>query len=473
MPVKPAGLVPRIQVKYFEAGSTVVSGGLVHIDFEGKRVTVVGLARSGVAAARALDSLGAAVTVTDKKPKEQLGAQIRAIGSNGVIIEAGGHPQHVFSAADLIVISPGVPEIPQILEARQRGIKVISELELAWLLSDAPFIGITGTNGKSTVTTLVGLMLARAKKKVIVAGNIGTALTEDISLLRKQDWIVAELSSFQLENIDTFRPRVAAILNVTQDHLDRYRDIDEYGEAKARIFMNQRKEDFLVLNFDDPLVKSYAKRAAATVMPFSRLLRLNPGACVLDGNLMINNKRIMRVDEIKIKGVHNLENALAATALAMCAETDMKSVAEVLRGFPGLEHRLEFVREKDGVVYINDSKGTNVGAVVKSVEGFTQPVILIAGGLDKGSDFSPLYELFRKKVKLLILIGKAADKMEHALGTATETVFAKTLQDAVVLASTRASRGDAVLLSPACASFDMFKDFEDRGRQFKEAVQRL
>ncbi len=434
---------------------------------------MVGLARSGVAAARALNSLGAVVTVTDKKPKEQLRSQIKSIGSNRVIIEAGGHPEHVFCEADLIVLSPGVPKIPQILEARQRGIPVISELELAWLLSDAPFIGITGTNGKSTVTTLVGLMLERAKKKVIVAGNIGTALTEDISLLKNQEWIVAELSSFQLEDIDTFRPRVAVILNVTQDHLDRYHDIDEYGEAKARIFMNQRREDFLVLNFDDPLVKSYAKRAAATVIPFSRLLRFNPGSCVLNGYLVMNNKRIIRVDEIKIKGIHNLENALAAAALAICAGADTTSVAEVLREFPGLEHRLEFVREKDGVSYINDSKGTNVGAVVKSIEGFTQPVILIAGGLDKGSDFSPLYDLFRKKVKLLILIGKAADKMNNALGAATETVFAKTLQDAVVLASTRASRGDVVLLSPACASFDMFKDFEDRGRQFKEAVQRL
>jgi UDP-N-acetylmuramoylalanine--D-glutamate ligase len=445
----------------------------VYRDFKGKRVTVVGLARSGVAAARALDSLGAVVTVTDKKPKEQLSSQIRAIGSSRIIIEAGGHPEHVFSETDLIVLSPGVPKIPQILEARQRGIKVMSELELAWLLSDAPFIGITGTNGKSTVTTLAGLMLEHAKKKVIVAGNIGLALTEDISLLKKQDWIVAELSSFQLEDIDTFRPRVAAILNVTQDHLDRYHNVAEYGEAKARIFMNQRKEDFLILNFDDPLVKSYAKRAAATVIPFSRLLRFNPGACILDGYLVMNNKRIIRVDDIKIKGVHNLENAMASAALAICAGVDMTSVAEVLRAFPGLEHRLEFVREKDGVSYIDDSKGTNVGAVVKSVEGFTQPVILIAGGLDKGSDFTPLYDLFRKKVKLLILIGKAADKMESALGTATETVFAKTLQEAVIFASTRASRGDVVLLSPACASFDMFKDFEDRGRQFKEAVRRL
>jgi len=446
---------------------------MVQDTFKGKKVTVVGLARSGVAAARALDSLGAVVTVTDRKPLDQLSAQIRELGSSRIIIEAGGHPDRVFFGADIVVISPGVPKIPQVLAAKQRGVKVISELELAWLLSDAPYVGITGTNGKSTVTTLVGLMLDRAKKNVLVAGNIGNALTGDISLLKQREWIVAELSSFQLEDIETFRPHVAAILNVTQDHLDRYPDLATYGEAKARIFMNQRKEDVLVLNFDDQIVKSYAKRASATIMPFSRVLRFNPGACVLDGHLVFNSKRIIRADEIKIKGFHNLENALAATALATCAGADASSVAAVLSEFPGLEHRLEFVREKDGITYINDSKGTNVGAVMKSIEGFTQPLILIAGGLDKGSDFRPLYDLFRQKVKLLILIGKAAEKMGKALGTSTETVYAKTLQDAVLLASSAASRGDAVLLSPACASFDMFKDFEDRGRQFKEAVKNL
>lgn len=445
----------------------------MHPDFKGKKVTVVGLARSGVAAARALDALGAHVTVTDKKPLDQLAAQIKALGSGRIVVEAGGHPDRLFLQAELIVLSPGVPKIPPLQEARKRGIRVISELELAWLLSDSPYVGITGTNGKSTVTTLVGLILERAKKKVLVAGNIGNALTEDVALLRGRDWIVAELSSFQLEDIETFRPRVATILNVTQDHLDRYHDIAEYGEAKARVFMNQRKEDFLVLNFDDPLVKAYARRTSATVVPFSRLLRFNPGACVLDGQVVFNGKRIIPAEDIRIKGVHNLENALAAAAASLCAGADRESVAAVLREFPGLEHRLEFVRERDGVVYINDSKGTNVGAVVKSVEGFTQPVILIAGGLDKGSDFSPLYDLFKKKVRLLILIGKAADKIAEAVGTATETVFAKTLQDAVKLASQRTRRGDVVLLSPACASFDMFKDFEDRGRQFKEAVKNL
>jgi len=442
-------------------------------DFKNKRVTVVGMARSGIAAARALHALGARVTVTDKKPLDQLAAQVKALGTGAIAVEAGGHPDRIFLEADLVVLSPGVPKIPQVLTARRRGVKVISELELAWLLSDAPYVGITGTNGKSTVTTLTGLMLERAGKKVFVAGNIGNALTGDPVALRGRDWIVAELSSFQLEDIETFRPKVASVLNVTQDHLDRYHSIEEYTEAKARVFLNQRKGDFLVLNFDDALVKAMARRTAATVIPFSRRLRFNPGACVLDGWLTFNNRRILPVDEIRIKGVHNIENALAAAAMSLLAGADDASVAAVLREFPGLEHRLEFVREKNGVTYINDSKGTNVGAVVKSVEGFTRPVILIAGGLDKSSDFSPLHDLFRQRVKLLILIGKAADAMARALGTATETVFAKTLRDAVALASSRAKPGDVVLLSPACASFDMFKDFEDRGRQFKEAVHAL
>lgn len=443
------------------------------VNFRGKRVTVVGLARSGVAAARTLNALGAVVTVTDKKPADQLTAQIAALGSGAIRVEAGGHPDGIFIETDLIVLSPGVPNIPQVLAARQRGVKVISELELAWLLSDSPFIGVTGTNGKSTVTTLAGLMLQKAGKRVLVAGNIGNALTEDIRLLRGRDWIVAELSSFQLEDIDTFRPSVAAILNVTQDHLDRYQDIAEYAAAKARIFENQTKKDVLVLNFDDPIVKAFTKRTSAAVVPFSRMQRFNPGMCVLNGYLEYDGKRLCRAGEIKIQGVHNIENAMAAAAMGLAAGADRESVAAVLREFPGLEHRLEFVREKSGVVYINDSKGTNVGAVVKSVEGFTQPVILIAGGLDKGSDFSPLYDLFRQKVKLLILIGKAADKMAQALGKATETVFATTLQEAVRLASAKAASGDVVLLSPACASFDMFKDFEDRGRQFKDAVKAL
>ncbi len=441
-------------------------------DFAGKRVTVVGMARSGVAAARALRALGAVVTVTDRKPAEELRERIAALGA-GIAVEAGGHPDRLFREADLVVLSPGVPKIPQVREARQRGIRIIGEFELGWLLADAPFAGITGTNGKSTVTTLVGLMLRRAGRKVLVAGNIGNALTEAPGLLRGQDWIVAELSSFQLEDIETFRPRVAAVLNVTQDHLDRYADLAAYGEAKARIFLNQGPDDVLVLNFDDPLVRSMAERARSRIVPFSLHVRHAGGAFVENGVLTAGGGPVCAAGEIRIKGVHNLENALAAAAVALAAGADRSSVAAVLRDFPGLEHRLEFVRERRGVVYFNDSKGTNVGAVIKSLEGFDRPVVLIAGGLDKGSDFLPLSDLVRQKVKLLVLIGAAADKMAAVLGPATETVRAATLAEAVRIAAQRAEAGDAVLLSPACASFDLFRDFEDRGRQFKDAVRGL
>jgi UDP-N-acetylmuramoylalanine--D-glutamate ligase len=284
---------------------------------------------------------------------------------------------------------------------------------------------------------------------------------------------VAELSSFQLEDVRTFRPRVAAVLNLTQDHLDRYEDLAAYGEAKARIFENQQQDDVLVLNFDDPLVRSFAGRAAARVVPFSLRERHEGGAFVDNKTVTVAGETVCGVEEIRIKGVHNLENALAAAALARAAGAGTEAIATVLREFPGLEHRLEHVREKDGVTYINDSKGTNVGAVVKSLEGFGRPVILIAGGLDKGSDFRPLAALVREKVKLLVLIGKAAGQMREALGAAVETVLAPSLQEAVRTARDRAAGGDVVLLSPACASFDMFKDFEDRGRQFKDAVRAL
>lgn len=447
-------------------------GGPVQADFKGKKVLVVGLARSGVAAARALLRLGAEVTVTDKKPLSQLQPQIDMLGKGATIV-AGGHPERIFLETDIIVLSPGVPKLPQTAAAKQKGVKVISELELGWLLSDSKFIAITGTNGKSTVTTLTGLMLEKAGRDVLVAGNIGNALTEEPARLKGKDWVVAEVSSFQLEDIETFRPRIASVLNVTQDHLDRYKDMQEYAEAKARIFMNQTAEDILVLNYDDPEVRGMGKSARSRVIPFSRLERHAHGVYAADGAIWFQGHRLCRIEDMKIKGVHNIENAMAAAAMAVSAGADKAAVEAVLREFPGLEHRLEFVRTKDGVTYINDSKGTNVGAVFKSLEGFDQPVILIAGGLDKGSDFSPLFELFRRKVKLLILIGKAAPKMHEALGRAAETVLAASLEEAVRLASEKAVSGDVVLLSPACASFDMFKDFEDRGRRFKQAVMGL
>jgi UDP-N-acetylmuramoylalanine--D-glutamate ligase len=356
------------------------------------------------------------------------------------------------------------------------------------------FIGITGTNGKSTTTTLVGLMMKEAGFRTLLGGNIGIALTEEILKFvgaglkpapTIPDYIVAEISSFQLETIHEFRPKVAVILNITPDHLDRYAGMEEYMDAKARIFENQTREDFLVLNADDTVLMKSAneklrmKSDKPKVVYFSRMKEVE-GAYLKEGTIFFDLPEFglwpsafsLQPSNFKIQGVHNIENAMAAALTALIAGCSPESVRNVLRDFPGLEHRLEFAGEFRGVRFINDSKGTNTGAVLKSLESFDK-VVLIMGGLDKGSDFSVLEEAVRKKVKALVLIGMAKDKIAKALGSATESLVAVDLQAAVGLSLSKASPGDVVLLSPGCASFDMFQDFEDRGRKFKEAVRNL
>ncbi|HLB24984.1 MAG TPA: UDP-N-acetylmuramoyl-L-alanine--D-glutamate ligase [Nitrospirota bacterium] len=446
--------------------------------FRGKNATVVGLARSGAGAANLLHKIGAVVTVTDSRPEAELKEHSSRL-SEGIKKVFGSHPGELFSGADLVVVSPGVPlTIPPLMLAAESGVEMMGELELAWLYSDSPFIAVTGTNGKSTTTTLVGEMLAEAGMKVLVGGNLGNALTEEPQKLIGQDYIVAEVSSFQLEGTEGFRPKIAAILNITQDHLDRYAGMEEYAESKALVFRNQGPDDVLVLNADDGPTMALKDRASGRKIFFSRRRGLREGISVIEGNIVDGRVpgtrvKVLPVDEVRIKGVHNLENALAAAGVALAAGAPVPVVAKVLSEFPGLEHRLEFVRELGGVTYINDSKGTNVGAVEKSIESFDSPVILIAGGLDKHSDFAPLAQLIHGRVKKMILIGKAADVMEQALGSQTDTARAGSLKEAVELARRSANSGDVVLLSPACASFDMFRDFEDRGRQFKEIVKGL
>lgn len=447
------------------------------MNFSGKKITVAGVARSGVGAANLLVRLGADVTVTDLKSESELSGQLLRLDPK-VKKVLGSHPDELFERADLVVISPGIPlSAPPFKKAADAKVPIIGELEIAYLYSDSPFIAITGTNGKSTTTTLVGEILAANGMKVTVGGNLGNALTEEPESLRGRDYIVAEVSSFQLETIDKFRPKLSALLNVTQDHLDRYRDMDDYARAKARVYMNQTPKDYLIVNADDAPSALLAKKAMCRLIPFSRKKAVAGGVFVRDGVVVSSltgvDEKIIETKDIRIRGVHNLENALAASAVSLAAGASIKAVEKVLREFPGLEHRLEFVRELNGVSYINDSKGTNVGAVEKSLESFTEPVVLLAGGLDKHSDFSPLKKLVRERVKRLVLFGKAADVIGEAIGGETDTVRASSLQDAVLKAKDAASKGDVVLLSPACASFDMFKDFEDRGRQFKEIVRKL
>ncbi len=491
-------------------------------EIKGKHVTVVGLARSGIGAANLLSELGTNVTVTDIKTEEKLKDFIPRLGPS-VRLALGGHPEDIFLSADMLVVSPGVPlKIPHISSANSRGIPIIGELELAYQIISSKlggkrgFLAITGTNGKSTTTALLGFMMKKGGFQIIVGGNIGNALTEEIlkqvksqkskvrpptclPLLKGEfeegcslnsdlnlsiDYIVAEVSSFQLESIKDFRPGVATILNITPDHLDRYLSFEEYGLAKARIFKNQGEGDFLVLNWDDPAVmklkskKLEVKSEKPRIFYFSRREKVE-GLYLKDGQIYCNfsdlsldthHSSLIRADEIKIKGVHNLENAMAASAMALLAGCPVEAVIDSLREFSGLEHRLEFVRELDGVSYFNDSKGTNVGAVIKSLESFSEPIILIAGGRDKAGDFSLLRQLVGEKVKSLILLGEAGEKIRKALGDLAATVMAKDLKEAVEMSRSIAIKGDVVLLSPACASFDMFVNFEDRGRQFKKLV---
>ena len=473
-----------------------------------KNVTVVGLARSGVGAANLLSELGAGVTVTDVKTEYELKDFIAGL-SPSVRLALGGHPEDIFVKTDMVVVSPGVRlDIKPLVQAKSRGIPVIGELELAYRIatggSDNPpippllnsgkggFLAVTGTNGKSTTTSLVDFMMRKAGFRTILGGNIGNAVTEEVRKQRSKgkeqsvDFIVVEVSSFQLESTEDFSPKVAAIINITPDHLDRYHSLKEYSDAKAKIFENQRGEDFLVLNADDPetmKVKSEkleVKSERPTTLYFSRKKEVE-GIYFRNGRIYCNlpdpsltlGSSLIRADEIKIKGVHNLENAMAASAMALLAGCPVQPVIDSLKEFGGLEHRLEFVRELKGVRYFNDSKGTNVGAVLKSLESFSQPVILIAGGRDKAGDFSQLRRLVKEKVKVLVLIGEAAEKIRKALGDITATVTAVDLRDAVLISQDMSSEGDVVLLSPACASFDMFMDFEDRGRQFKKMVMEL
>ncbi|MDE2058309.1 MAG: UDP-N-acetylmuramoyl-L-alanine--D-glutamate ligase [candidate division NC10 bacterium] len=448
------------------------------IDLAGKRVVVVGLARSGEAACRLLLKQGATVIGTDRRGEHEADAGLCSLEQDGVSLELGKRYLHSLLSADLVVVSPGIDlREPLFRRVRKVGIPLIGEVELAYRCSEATFIGITGTNGKSTTTTLIGAMLKQAGLPSHVAGNIGTPLCRVAPSLAAGECVVAELSSFQLETIEQFRPRVALLLNLAPDHLDRYDQIEDYYQAKARIFENQRVSDFAIVNADDPLVLQAAAQVRGRKIAFSRTEPLDTGAYVGEDQLILamNGRRevICRVPELRIQGVHNLENALAASLAAAVAGVPTMAIRNALTSFEGLPHRVECVAEIGGVRYIDDSKGTNVGAVIRSLQSFTVPVVLIAGGKDKQSDFSPLAPLVRERVKRLVLIGQAAPKLRRELAGACPIEDASSLEEAVRRAAAAASPGEVVLLSPACASFDMFTDFEDRGRVFKAAVREL
>lgn len=439
-----------------------------------KKVTVLGLGRSGIACARILHELGAKVTVSDLRGREELEAQISQLPSD-ISIEVGGHASACLEA-ELIVVSPGVPaDLPILQAAEADGVSVIGEVELAFQLAEAPILGITGTNGKTTTTTLIGELLKAANRTVEVGGNIGTPL---VSLAQTPcEMLVAEISSFQLETVSEFRPHIGVFLNFTDDHLNRHKTMECYFSLKRRLFAQQEAQDWAILNADDPRVAALEPELKAQVLMFSRLKPVTRGAFVQDGwiNLVDGTDVIpvMPIEEIQLRGNHNLENCLAAACAGHAAGIPPVIIRDVFKAFQGVEHRCEPVARIDGALYINDSKGTNYDSTIKAIESYSEPVVLIAGGRDKGGAINPLVEAISAKVKHTVLLGEAAPYFERVLQASHYEPIsrANSLRDAIETARAHAAPGDIVLFSPACTSYDMFANYEERGRAYKTIVQ--
>lgn len=443
-----------------------------------KRVLVVGLGRSGVAAALFLQDHGARVVVSDTKSEAQLQKEISLLLERGISLETGQHSERTFRDQDLIVVSPGVPsDQPQLQHARAMGIPVIGEVELAFRFLQGKIIAITGSNGKTTTTTLVGEILSKSGRKTLVGGNIGTPVISLAEESSPEHLVVLEISSFQLETIQHFRPWIAAILNITPDHLDRHRTFQAYIDAKARIFENQQPGDFALLNADDPTCLPLKNKSKGSVYWFSRKQPVENGTYVRDEQIIFRSSGrdvpVLPVKEIQLKGAHNLENVLAAACAGMLAGCEAQQVRKAVAEFGGVEHRLEPVATIHGVAYYNDSKATNVDATIKALESFPGSIHIILGGKDKGSDYTVLVPLLRERAKGVYLIGAAAGKIASQIQGATRIVHSGTLDRAIRQAAEAAGSGDIVLLAPACASFDQFENYEQRGRIFKELVQAL
>ncbi len=454
-------------------------------DMRGKRVLVIGLGRSGVAAARYCTGVGAQVTVSDAKPEVALRKNVEALEGLPVEFSLGENHPTLPAKSDLIVISPGVPlDLPGLAEARAQGVPIIGELELAVQRTAAPVIAVTGTNGKTTTTALLGHLLNAAGMRVCVAGNIGTPLLGVLEEAAAAAVVVLEISSFQIDTTPSLKPRIAVWLNVTEDHLDRHGSFGQYVASKARLLSQVPPDGHAVYNIADPAVAEAVSKVRCRRFPFDatgKILSATRGeggrSWYGGGDLMVSvggtSATRYNLAQAQIFGLHNRENMLAALSAAELAGASPEALEQGLYSFTGLPHRIEFVLEHQGVRYYDDSKGTNVGATIRALQSFAEPVVLIAGGLGKGADFTPLAEVVRQKVKKLVLIGEAADQMQQQLAGAAGTVRAATMEKAVELASRAAEPGDVVLLSPACASFDMFRDYADRGRAFVGAVEAI
>jgi len=446
--------------------------------FRGRKVLVVGMGRSGIAVSGLLKKKGAVVKVTDVRLQQTLISEIRSLQEQGVLIEAGGHREASFQESDLIVVSPGVRlDLPPLQKARARGTEIIGELELAFRFLKGRVIAVTGTNGKTTTTTLIGEILRKAGYEVQVGGNIGTALSSFVDSSSANTWNVVEVSSFQLELAPTFRPDIAVFLNITPDHLDRYASFDAYFEAKLNLFRNQKPIDYAVLNHDDLTLRPASKRLQSEVFWFSSF-ELVPRGTFQQGDELIWREKemqtlVMRRAEIPLKGEHNVENVAAAITASALAKVPFAEMGDSIKEFKGVEHRMEFSGNVSGVQFYNDSKATNVDAALKAITAFDSGVILILGGRDKSGDFRALVPQIKNRVKCLVLLGEASHKIKTQLGDIVPMMQSTSMRHAVEIAFGKASSRDTVLLAPACASFDMFENYEQRGREFKKAVQEL
>ncbi len=450
------------------------------MEYKNKKVLVCGMARSGISAAKLLKQLGAEVTLQDLKNRDDIEEDVSSLEDKGIVIYDGKNPDDIVEEQDLIVISPGIPcDLPFVMKAKEKNIPVISEIELSYTLCPCPIAAITGTNGKTTTTTLAGEMIKTKYENFAIVGNIGVPFSEEVPELNDKSFVVAEISSFQLESCDTFHPRVSAVLNITPDHLNRHKTLENYIAMKERVFENQTEEDYCILNYDDEVCRAMAGKTKAQVLFFSSHNTLDKGIYLKGDDIVISlwdmDDIVINVNDMQILGSHNYENAMAAILIALCAGVTLDGIRQVLREFMGVEHRIEYVTTVDGVDYYNDSKGTNPDAAIRAVLAMKKPIVLIGGGYDKQSEYDEWVKTFEGRVKHLVLIGETADKIEetcHKYGFDAVTRAAG-LKNAVEKCQELAESGDCVLLSPACASWDMFEDYEQRGKMFKFMVRAL
>lgn len=447
------------------------------MEYNGKKALVCGMAKSGIAAAALLKQLGAEVTLQDIKKRESI-PDAEQLEQEGFRLCTGKNPDDIACEQDMIVLSPGIPcDLPFIQAAEAAGVPVLSEVELAYRLTPCQITAITGTNGKTTTTTLVGEIMKAVRPHTAVVGNIGISYCQEVERLTERDWVVAEISSFQMEKAELFRPHISAVLNITPDHLDRHKTMETYVSMKERVFAKQSAEDFCILNYSDPYCRKMAGKTKARVFFFSSQETLDEGIFLEGEDIRVRwngvDECLLSVNDLQILGVHNYENAMAAAAAGICAGVPLDTIREILRNFPGVEHRIEYVATVDGVDYYNDSKGTNTDASARAVMAMKKPIVLIGGGYDKKVSFDDWTKLFPERVKHLVLIGATAPQIR---ASAEKFGFAaisdcETFAEAIDLCREKAASGDCVLLSPACASWGMFDNYEQRGELFKQQVR--